>query len=485
MRMVLSELTRRWIALASGWRRLLAFPVVAVIAIASLAVADELEDAVLSAGQFTIALFDEKAFSEPIPVLTYKQHQKFMRGRQHFNQRWVVFPNLGGDWGLGPTFIADRCSACHVGGGRGTVPAASDEQVMALLVRLSLPGTAEHGAPKPHPHYGDQLQNQGLMGQDKNATFLGERVRQEADVYVDWEEMETNYADGEKVVLRKPRLRIENLNFGPLESEVMYSLRLAQPVFGLGLLEAVPEVTILAIAARQQAEGFNGRANYVWDAINKQVALGRFGWKANQPSIKQQIAAAFHGDLGVTSSLIDYENCPPIQTDCAAQPPGNQPELIDINWDELVFWTQALAVPARRNVNDPDFVRGEKLFVEARCAVCHVPELRARKIDALPQTEDQLVRAYTDLLLHDMGEDLADHRPEFKAGGRDWRTQPLWGIGLSETVSGPLALLHDGRARTVAEAILWHGGEAEGSREAFRNMPKADRESLVKFVESI
>ncbi len=485
MRAALSELTNRCVALARVVRWVRAVPVVVVIAIAGMAMADELDDAVLSAGEFTIALFDEKAFSEPIPVLTYKQHQKFMRGRQHFNQRWVVFPNLGGDWGLGPTFIADRCSACHVGGGRGTVPDASDEQVMALLVRLSLPGTDEHGAPKPHPHYGDQLQNQGLMGQDKDATFLGERVRQEADVYVDWEEIETNYADGAKVVLRKPKLRIENLNFGPLEAEVMYSLRLAQPVFGLGLLQAVPEEDILAIAERQQVEGFNGRANYVWDAINKTVAFGRFGWKANQPSIKQQIAAAFHGDLGVTSSLIDYENCPPIQKDCVAQPPGNQPELIDINWEELEFWTQALAVPARRNVDDPDFVRGEKLFVEAKCAVCHVPELRAQKIDALPQTEDQLVRAYTDLLLHDMGEDLADNRPEFEAGGRDWRTQPLWGIGLSETVSGPLALLHDGRARTVAEAILWHGGEAEVSREAFRNMPKADRDALVKFVESI
>ena len=458
---------------------------VVAVGVAAMAMAEELDDAVRSAGDFTIAVFDEKAFSEPIKVLTYKQHQKFMRGRQHFNQPWVVFPNLGGDWGLGPTFIADRCSGCHVGGGRGTVPASDNEQVMALLVRLSIPGTDEHGGPKPHPHYGDQIQNQGLMGQDKNSTFLGERVRQEADVYVDWVEVEKSFADGETIVLRKPKLRIENLNFGPLEPDVMYSMRLAQPVFGLGLLQAVPESELKAIAERQRAEGFNGRFNRVWDAINKKIALGRFGWKANQPSIDQQIAAAFHGDLGVTSSLIDYENCPPVQKDCAAQPPGNEPELIDINWEELVFWTQALAVPARRNVSDPGFVRGEKLFADAKCAVCHVPELNARSIEALPQTEGQLVRAYTDLLLHDMGEELADNRPEFQASGRDWRTQPLWGIGLSETVSGPLALLHDGRARNVTEAIMWHGGEAEVSREAFRNMSKADRDALVKFVESI
>jgi len=265
----------------------------------------------------------------------------------------------------------------------------------------------------------------------------------------------------------------------------MYSLRLAQPVFGLGLLEAIPESDLLALAEQQKASGFNGRPNYVWNAIDQKVSLGRFGWKANQPSIKQQIAAAFHGDIGVTSALFMEENCPPIQVDCAAQPPGNNPELIDINWDELVFWTQALAVPARRNVDDADFLRGEKLFTQAKCAVCHVPELHATKIDALPQTDGQLIRAYTDMLLHDMGEELADNRPEFEASGRDWRTQPLWGIGLSETVSGPLAMMHDGRARTVAEAILWHGGEAEVSREAFRNMPKADRDALVKFVESI
>ena len=241
----------------------------------------------------------------------------------------------------------------------------------------------------------------------------------------------------------------------------------------------------LAIAEQQKAEGFNGRPNYVWDGLNEKVSLGRFGWKANQPSIKQQIAAAFHGDIGVTSSLNMEENCPPVQKDCAAQPPGNNPELIDLNWEELVFWTQALAVPARRNVDDADFRRGEKLFAEAKCAVCHVPELKAKKIDALPQTEGQLIRAYTDMLLHDMGEELADNRPEFKASGRDWRTQPLWGIGLSETVSGPLAMMHDGRARSVAEAIMWHGGEAKVSRDAFRDMPKADRDALVKFVESI
>ncbi len=354
-----------------------------------------------------------------------------------------------------------------------------------MLVRISIPGEGEHGEPVPHPNYGDQIQNQGLMGQDRDATYLGERVPPEANLYLDWEELPSTFADGERVVLRKPKLRVEKLHFGPLGPEVMYSLRMAQPTYGLGLLEAVTEADILALAEKQKSQGVNGRPNYVWDAIGNSVALGRFGWKSNQPSIKQQIAAAFHGDIGVTSPVYDKENCPPVQKDCAFQPPGNQPELIDINWEELEFWTQALAVPARRNVGDPGYGRGEKLFVEARCAVCHVPEMKAGTLPGLPQIKDQVFHAYTDLLLHDMGEGLADHRPDFKAGGSDWRTQPLWGSGLSAIVSGSTAMLHDGRARNATEAILWHGGEASASREAFRGMPKADREALVRFLDSI
>jgi CxxC motif-containing protein (DUF1111 family) len=459
--------------------------VLLVVALAAPAAVDEIPAAALSAGSFTVALTDSTAFSAPAPVLSYREHEKFLRGRQHFNQKWVVFPSLGGDWGLGPTFIADRCSGCHVGGGRGRPPNSADEQMLSVLVRISIPGEGEHGAPKPHPNYGDQIQNQGLMGQDKDATYLGERVPPEANLYLDWEDVPVTFADGEKLMLRKPRLRIEKLNFGPLGPEVMYSLRMAQPTYGLGLLEAVSEADILAVAEQQKSQGVNGRPNYVWDGIGKRVALGRFGWKSNQPSIKQQIAAAFHGDIGVTSPLFDKENCPPVQKDCAFQPPGNQPELIDINWEELEFWTQALAVPARRNVGDPGYARGEQLFAQAQCAVCHVPEMKAGTLPGLPQIKDQIFHAYTDLLLHDMGEELADNRPDFGAGGRDWRTQPLWAIGLSEIVGGSTAMLHDGRARNATEAILWHGGEASASREAFRTMPKADREALLRFLDSI
>ena len=442
------------------------------------------DDPTLSAGDFTLKRADADAYAEPAPVLTYKQREVFMRGRVHFNQKWVVFPSLGGDWGLGPTFIADRCVECHAKAGRGSPPKLATEQPKSLLVRLSIPGTDEHGGPKPHPNYGDQFQNAGLEGKDKDH-FLGDRVPPEGEVYIDWTERETAFADGEKISLRSPRVRFEKLNFGPLGDDIMTSLRLAPPIFGLGLLEAVPEETILATAKRQAEQGFKGKANYVWDAINARVALGRFGWKANQPSVKQQIAAAFIGDIGVTSPLYGEENCPPVQTLCRKQPPGNNPELIDKNWEELEFWTLGIAVPARRNAGDAQAERGEKLFAGAKCAQCHVPTMSTREYKPLPQLANQIFHAYTDLLLHDMGEELADGRPDFKAGAREWRTPPLWGMGLSEIVNGSTAMLHDGRARNATEAILWHGGEADVSREAFRAMPKADREALLKFLDSI
>lgn len=475
-------------AMRSRWR-VGAFPAMlaALSAAGALAVgADAIPEAALSAGAFTISKADADAFIEPAPGLDYHQRERFLRGRHHFNQRWVQFPSLGGDWGLGPTFITNRCVACHVGGGRGRPPESATEQPLSLLVRISIPGAGPHGAPKPHPHYGDQLQNAGLMGQDRDDTFLGDRVPPEAELFVDWETREIAFADGEAVVLRRPKLRVGRTWFGPLGDDTMTSLRLAPPVFGLGLLEAVPDETLLAIARAQAAQGFRGRVNLVRDDIADRTAIGRFGWKANQPSIRQQIAAAFAGDLGVTSSLYLEPNCPPVQTDCAAQPPGNQPELIDNDWDELEFWTQLLAVPARRHVKDARFRRGEQLFADAKCAVCHVPEMRTAKTHpTLPILADQPFRAYTDLLLHDMGDDLADGRPDFAAGPRDWRTPPLWGLGLSRTVSGSTALLHDGRARDATEAILWHGGEATVAREAFRRMAKSDRAALLFFLDSI
>ena len=458
-----------------------------LLAAGAIAVArDQPDDAVLSAGTFTIERFDKAAYSEPAPVLNSKQRQLFMAGRSVFHRLWASVNSLNGDWGLGPTFIADRCSVCHVNVGRGSPPASRDEQLVSVLVRLSIPGVDEHGGPKPHPHYGDQLQNRSLDGRHVDFAYAGAAVPAEAELYLDWEERTVSFADGETAVLRKPILRIDGLNFGSLGAEIMTSVRIAQPMVGMGFLEAVSEQTLLALAQRQKAQGFDGRPNYVWDAVNKRMALGRFGWKANQASLKQQTAAAALGDMGVASPLFPDQNCPPVQEICARHLPGNVPEIIGHEIETVEIWLRGLAVPARRNMTDPEVRRGGTLFAVAQCAACHVPEMKtAEKFPPLPQLANQTFRAYTDLLLHDMGDELADGRPDFKAGPRDWRTPALWGLGLSQIVSGSTAMLHDGRARNVAEAILWHGGEAERSRDAFRNMSKADRDALVRFIESI
>lgn len=467
-------------------RRYWASMVLASCSIVAPFAASAPENTAPSAGDFTLYRFDQDVFAEPGPALDYKQRELFMAGRVQFNQKWVLAPSIAGDWGLGPTFIADKCSVCHIKAGRG-VPPKPEEEPVGLLLRLSVAGEGEHGAPKPHPEYGDQFQNQGLQGKDEYNHGKGDRVPPEGNLFIDWIEREVAFADGEKVKLRAPKVRLEKLAFGPIGDETMKSLRYTQPIYGLGLLEAVDEKTVLELAKQQTAKGYKGKPNYVYDHIDKATKMGRFGWKANVATVRLQIAFAFLGDIGVTSSLFIDENCPPVQTACAAFTPNNRPELVDRNWDELEFWQLSLGVPAQRNVNDADFKRGAALFEQAECSVCHVPEMKTgAEFKKVPQLANQTFRAYTDLLLHDMGEGLADKRPDFKASGREWRTQPLWGLGLSETVLGePAFFLHDARARSVTEAILWHGGEAENSREAFRAMPKQDRDALLKFLNSI
>ncbi len=464
----------------------LALVSVSLLAVAAFAAPEAGEDPAASAGAFTVRQYDRDAYLQPAAGLDVRELRAFQRGRKHFDKTWGAVTSLDFEWGLGPTFNAKSCAECHVNGGRGRPPARPDEQLVSLLVRVSIPGEGPHGGPMPHPSYGDQLQNFGLSGPFPDFAYHTAPVPAEAHLYLDWDERVVTLADGEQVPLRKPRLRIEQLAFGPLGDDAMTSLRIAQPVHGTGLLEAVPEQTLLDIARRQQAEGVNGRPNYVRDDVNDRTALGRFGWKANQPSIRQQIAAAALGDMGLTTRLYRQQNCPPVQHLCAIQTPGNDPELVATDWDELEVWTRDLGVPARRNVDDPQVQRGARVFAEAKCAVCHVPTLRtAAQYPAFPKAANQILHAYTDLLLHDMGEGLADGRPDFRAGPRDWRTPPLWGLGLSGTVNGSTALLHDGRARNVTEAILWHGGQAQASRDAFSNLSKADREALVRFVESI
>jgi len=449
---------------------------------------DSLDPAALPAGPLTTAEAGAAAYSIPVAMLDREQLAVFAAGREQFNEAWVVAPDPTGVWGQGPTFNEDRCAHFQEHNGRARAPGDRERATRGMLVRLSIPGQTADGTPLPHPAYGDQLQNRGVL----------DRVPAEGQALFRYDSRELRFADGESVRLRVPRIEFVALQFGELGKDTLFSPRIAPAMVGLGLLEAVPEETILRIAAGQPKQGVSGRPNYVRDVENETTVLGRFGWKANQPTLRQQTAAAFHGDIGATTYLFPEENCPSVQAQCLELPSaakcggqggctGNtyRPEVVPSRLSNITFYLQALSVPARRNAGAEDVKRGEALFAQANCSACHMPELKTGPKPALRAAADLTIRPYTDLLLHDMGEELADHRPDFRADGREWRTPPLWGIGLLHTVNGHSDLLHDGRARNVTEAILWHGGEAERSREAFRTLPKADREALVKFVESL
>ncbi|HWH49187.1 MAG TPA: di-heme oxidoredictase family protein [Burkholderiales bacterium] len=448
---------------------------------------DVLNPAALTAGSFTTPESGPHAFSVPVAMLDREQAEQFAKGREQFNEAWVVAPDPSGVWGLGPTFNEDRCAHCHENNGRAAAPGERQEAARGMLVRLSVPGQGPHGEPRPHPVYGDQLQNRGIPG----------RVPAEGQAIFNHVAREVAFADGEVVILRVPKIEFAALQFGELGAGTMISPRIAPAMVGLGLLESVPEQAILALAAEQEKSGVSGKPNYVWDQENSKTVLGRFGWKAGQPNLRQQTAAAFFGDIGATSHFFPEENCPGAQLQCLDVPSASKcggqggctgnyrPEVVTSRLSNITLYLRALAVPARRNIDDPQVRHGEQLFSEANCSACHVPELKTDAKTAIPAAANLTIHPYTDLLLHDMGEGLADGRPEFQADGREWRTPPLWGIGLLGEVNGHGDLLHDGRARNVAEAILWHGGEAESSRERFRALPKSDREALLKFVNSI
>ena len=467
---------------------LAALILVSVLVPSAIGNSDALDPASLTAGSFTTVDDSANAFSVPVALLDKEQAEAFLKGKEQFNEAWVVAPEPNGVWGLGPTFNEDRCAHCHLNNGRAKAPENGQEAQLGMLVRLSIPGQTAEGGPNPHPAYGDQLQNRGIQG----------RVPEEGHAIVTYQAREVSFGDGEKINLRVPTIQLKDLHFGDLGKETMISPRIAPAVVGMGLLEAVPEETIVAIARQQEKLGMGGKPNYVWDYEADHVALGRFGWKANQPTLRQQTAAAFLGDIGATTYMFPEENCPAVQTDCLNVPSASKcggqggctgnafrPEVIPSRLNNITLYLQALAVPARRGVGEPEVKRGESLFAQANCDACHVSELKTGPKPALRSAGEMVIHPYTDLLLHDMGEDLADGRLDFKASGREWRTPPLWGIGLLSKVSGHTDLLHDGRARNITEAILWHGGQAEKSRDVFRNMPKADREALVKFVESL
>ncbi|NJM30555.1 MAG: thiol oxidoreductase [Rhizobiales bacterium] len=427
-------------------------------------------------GDTTRPLVARNAFSFQVPNAPRRHQRPFSFGNRLFNTNWVEAPaSVKSFDGLGPVFNRVSCSGCHIKDGRGSPPPAGKGPMDSMLLRVSIPGEGPHGGPKPVPGYGDQLSERGIAG-----------VAPEGLAEVSYEEVPGRYGDGETYSLRKPQYRITETKYGPLPADVMISPRVAPQVIGLGLLEAVPEAALRALTDPddRDGDGISGRINKVWDSAQQAKMIGRFGWKAGQPDLLNQNASAAIGDIGLTTSLHRIENCSEAQTSCRSAITGGEPEMDDGFLEKLTLYTASLSVPAQRNADAPEVKRGGEVFRALGCASCHMPTLRAGH-HARPELAGQTFHPFTDLLLHDMGPGLADNRPEFEASGSEWRTPPLWSLGLVPMVNGHDNLLHDGRARGFAEAILWHGGEAEAAKEAFRNAPKDEREALIAFLKSL
>lgn len=441
-----------------------------------------IQDTVMTGGAGTVEQFDHNAFSLPLGNMSMTKRLDFSVGNSFFRNPWVEAPaSTDARDGLGPLFNTNSCQGCHIKDGRGH-PQDDNGPSVSLFLRLAVPADPDQDAELlrkhgfvPAPVYGSQLQTAAITG-----------MTPEADMVVTWETVIDTLADGTEVSLRKPVYHIENPNFGPLPEDLLTSPRMAPPMIGLGLLEAIAATDLMAAADPQDenGDGISGKANRVWDKSQQETALGRFGWKAAEPNIRQQSLGAFAGDMGLTSSLSPSTDCSPQQA-CDRFPNGGEFEVSDKVADFVTFYASSLAVPARRDLNAEPVQRGARLFNDTGCAGCHTPQHRTAEVADRPELSNQVIWPYTDLLLHDMGPGLADGRPEFLATGTEWRTPPLWGLGLAQTVLPRTGFLHDGRARNPEEAILWHDGEARTAADGYRELAAADREALLQFLNSL
>jgi CxxC motif-containing protein (DUF1111 family) len=431
------------------------------------------------------------AFSQPSGNISFEDQLSFRVGNGFFRKLWVSSPSstLGSD-GLGPLFNARSCQRCHIKDGRGHPPESADDNAVSMFLRVSIPGSkeaeiaeiADYIASLPEPTYGTQMQDFAVQGHAS-----------EYSLGISYEEEQITLSDGVKVSLRHPTYSAENLGYGPLHPDAMLSPRVAPQMIGLGLLEAIPAADILANADPddRDADGVSGRPNVVWSVEFDQPMLGRFGLKAGNPTVMQQSAGAFAGDIGISNPLLPAGagECTAAQTLCQNAIHGDLDdrgtEIDAESMDLVTFYSRTLGVPARRGADDPQVLRGKQIFYETGCTSCHQPSFVTHRLVDQPEQSFQLIWPYTDLLLHDMGPALADNRPEARATGQEWRTPPLWGVGLTKQVSGHTYFLHDGRARSLLEAVLWHGGEAQPHRDTVVEMSTDERAALISFLESL
>lgn len=424
--------------------------------------------------------------------ISFEEEQTFKLGNALFRKLWVSSPSsTQASDGLGPLFNARSCQSCHLKDGRGHPP-EGDSDATSMFLRLARPAEtpAEIQALKdyvainfPDPTYGGQLQDLAVPG-----------LKAEGHMAISYTELSVTLDDGTQVLLREPKYDAIDLNYGPLHPKTTLSPRIAPPMTGLGLIEAIHPADILAKADKldSDGDGVSGHPAIVRDASTGEITLGRFGWKAENPNVRQQSASAFAGDIGISSpdAPRHHGDCTQNQSECLSMTTGVQARLgateaPDPIMDLVTFYSKNLAVPARRNVDATQVLAGKQQFYNLGCTFCHTPKYVTSRKAENKAHRFQLIWPYSDFLLHDMGDGLADGQQVGVANGNEWRTPPLWGIGLTETVNSHTFFLHDGRARNLGEAILWHGGEAQPARDGYISLLKPEREALIKFLESL
>lgn len=411
------------------------------------------------------------AFSFPSPLLHASDRRAFSVGNAIFRSNWVTAPSAtAGLDGLGPLFNARSCSSCHLRDGRSRPPKAGERNRHGLLIRIGIRTAGRADA--PHALYGDQIQDQAIPG-----------MQAEARVEIRWLPTTGTYEDGEPFELIAPRYDLVDLAHGTLGDEVVLGGRVAPQMIGLGLLESIGTDGLRKIADPddRDGDGISGRIHWVGES----KAVGRFGWKATQPTVAAQVAAAFVHDMGITSSAHPAEPLSPTQRDSLTYASGGDPEISDHKLARVAFYSRTIAVPSPRDRETAAVVAGQQHFLAYGCAACHVPSWTTANTAFHPRFANRIIHPYTDLLLHDLGAGLADEKQDGNALPQEWRTPPLWGIGLIPIVNQHNRYLHDGRARGLAEAILWHGGEAHAAREQFRHAPSSDRAELLQFLRSL
>jgi len=393
------------------------------------------------------------------------------RGEAFFNTAFIAAPASATlRDGLGPLHNASSCDNCHSQHGRRRVVKSSGALPLSTVVQFS---QLIDGRWQPDEVYAENLNPLAVNG-----------VPPEGWVSVDWLEERKTSDNGYSVTVRRPQLQFHDLAYGPLNNNTRYSVRLAPALFGVGLLAAISADDIVSWADPhdQNNDGISGRINEIKTSQGKEI--GRFGWKANHSSLVDQISSALSNEQGITNSLRPVKNCTAKQTDCLNAADGGDPEISAADFNAVVLYNWLFPVPERRDAGNVIVVKGEALFHDLGCQQCHRAQFSTAKNSLSPVSEKNIY-PYTDLLLHDMGEDLADGRPDYSASGSEWRTAPLWGIGLAESLGIETCYLHDCRARTLEEAIVWHGGEAKTVIRRWNLLPAEQKNALLMFLKSL